>query len=425
MNHLPPILHRGPQQEGEVGSSGGAIPRLQELSYLEVTILGVADGASFEEIRQRLVAHMIAMRENSPATGNIATFRLAKDDPRRYVSNVTEAIKELMRLGLVLRAALPASARAARSYRNATFALSPEGKRWADVLRDDPKVAYNQLLLMLWQAHPQFVAFLKALNGGLVIPLAQWGELPEPRSRDRYVDFLTFRIVDGFSMGPAGWWAPESDIRQAIIDYLNARYESAESRGRPDPYPRNQDYINACEEAVVKFAFGRCGIPIDYISQEILRRWTKELGVANFSYHVPGFNALRLWPTAVLEVTSDGVQAQRRGGEEFLDQASALLAEAYEQVRREDHSRSLWVQIYKVRAAVCWRLRVPDAVFDRALAETLVGKRGGDLPFRVNVDPAQYGNVPPSELPLRVETARGIRNYYTMSLVPRREPQHR
>jgi len=300
------------------------------------------------------------------------------------------------------------------------------GKRWADMLRDDPKSAYNQLLSMLWHVHPQFVAFLQALdNGGLVIPLAQWGLLPEPRSRDRYVDFLTSRIVTGLSMGPTGWWAPESDIRHAILDYLNARYESGEARGHSDPYPRNQDYINACEEAVVKFVFGRCGISIDYISQEILRRWTKELGVANFSYHVPGFNALRLWPTATLEVTKDAILAQRRGGEELLDQASALLAETYEQVRREDRSRSLWVPIYKVRAAVCWRLRIPDAVFDRALVETLAGKRGNDLSFRANVDPAQYGNVPPSELPLRVETTHGIRNYYAMSLVPRREELRR
>lgn len=426
MNYSPQQVHQRPLARGDITPGGGTIPRLQELSFLEVTILGIVDGAGFEEIRQRLVGHMIAMRENAPGTGNIATFRLAQDDPKRYVSNVSEALKELMRLGLVLRATLPASASAARSYRNATFALSPKGERWASMLREDPRMAYDQLLSMLWHAHPQFVAYLRAVgNDGLVVPLAQWGELPEPRSRERYVELLTARVVKGLEAGPAGWWAPEPDIRRAVLDYLKARYESAEARGRPDPYPRNQDYVNACEEAIVKFAFGSCGIPIDYISQEILRRWTKELGVANFSYHVPGFNALRFWSTAVLEATDDGVRARRRGGEETLDQASALLGEAYEQVRREDRSRSLWVPIYRVRAAVCWRLRVPDAVFDRALVETLAGKRGSDAAFSVNVDPAQYGNVPPSELPLRVETTRGVRIYYAMSLVPRREGSHR
>ena len=237
MNSASPAPNRSYQPRSGDGSFGTAIPRLQELSFLEVTILGVADGASFEDIRQRLVAHMIAMRENSPGTGNIATFRLAKDDPKRYVSNMSEALKELMRLGLILRAPLPAAARAARSYHSVTFALSSEGERWVEMLRNDPKTAYNHLLSMLWHAHPQFVAFLKALGGnGLVIPLAQWGELPEPRSRERYIDLLTSRIIKGMAMGPTGWAASEAAIRKAIIDYLRARYESAESRGTHNPY---------------------------------------------------------------------------------------------------------------------------------------------------------------------------------------------
>ena len=104
MNNSFPVQNRGFQQKGSFESYGSAIPRLQELSYLEVTILGIVDGASFEEIRQRLVNHMSTMRENSPATGNIAIFRLAKDDPKRYASNTSEALKELMKLGLVLPA---------------------------------------------------------------------------------------------------------------------------------------------------------------------------------------------------------------------------------------------------------------------------------------------------------------------------------
>ena len=66
---------------------------------------------------------------------------------------------------------------------------------------------------------------------------------------------------------------------------------------RPNPYPRHRDFIGACEEALVSFAFRRAGLPLDYISHEILRRWTKDLGVANFSYHVPAAPALRRPPS--------------------------------------------------------------------------------------------------------------------------------
>ena len=56
-------------------ASGARIPRLQELSFLVVTMRGVADGVGFEQIRRNLIDHMIGMRENSDATGNTALFQ--------------------------------------------------------------------------------------------------------------------------------------------------------------------------------------------------------------------------------------------------------------------------------------------------------------------------------------------------------------
>ena len=405
---------------------GRGIPRLQELSFLEVAILGVAGGATFEEIRRQLVAHMIELRRNNAGTGNIATFRLAQDDPKRYVRNATESLKELMRLGLVNPATLPSSARAARTYKNTTFGLTAAGQGWAALLEDDLRGAYDELLGMLWKTHPQFEGFLRAVSvdrAGLVVPLAQWGELPLPRTRDRYVDFLTKRVAEALSNGESGWSATESDVRTAITTYIESIRQSAQDRERPDPHPRNQDFVRGCEEAVVKFAFHQCRISLDYISQEVLRRWTKVLGVASFSYHVPGPTALRIWPTAALDLKGDMVSARRRTGSEKVAQVVTTLREAYDQVRKDDPSRSLWVPIYRVRAAACYRLLIPDAVFDRALIKLLRGDKEVDVPYGVNIDPAQYGNVPPTELPLRVETSRGVRNYYSMSLVPRREKE--
>ena len=232
---------------------GRGIPRLQELSFLEVAILGVAGGATFEEIRHQLVAHMIELRRNNAGTGNIATFRLAQDDPKRYVRNATESLKELMRLGLVTPATLPSSARAARTYKNTTFGLTAAGQGWAALLEDDLRGAYDELLGMLWKTHPQFEGFLRAVSvdrAGLVVPLAQWGELPLPRTRDRYVDFLTKRVAEALSNGESGWSATESDVRTAITTYIESIRQSAEDRERPDPHPRNQDFVRGCEEAV-------------------------------------------------------------------------------------------------------------------------------------------------------------------------------
>ena len=405
---------------------GRGIPRLQELSFLEVAILGVAANATFEEIRRQLVAHMIELRRNNARTGNIATFRLAKDDPKRYVRNATESLKELMRLELIAPATLPSSARAARNYKTATFSLTELGQRWADLLNDDLKSAYDNLLGMLWRAHPQFEGFLRATcveRAGLIVPLAQWGELPLPRTHSRYLDFLSARVAKAVKTIEPGWSATESEIRAAITSYVERIRQSAKDRDRPDPYTRNQAFVHACEEALVKFAFHQCGVSLDYISQEILRRWTKVLGIASFSYHVPGLTALRFWPTAVLKVDDKTVVAHRRTGNEQVNQVVTILREAYDQVRRDDPSRSLWVPIYRVRAAACNRLLIPDAVFDHALIKLLQGDMKTGVPYGVNIDPAQYGNVPPTELPLRIETSRGVRNYYSMSLVPQQNKE--
>ena len=83
-------------------------------------------------------------------------------------------------------------------------------------------------------------------------------------------------------------------------------------RGREEPFLKNRDVVGACEEALVKFAFARHGVVLDYVSQEILRRWTKDLGVANFSYYVPRFEALRFWPTAEVQDSDGEIAVTRR-----------------------------------------------------------------------------------------------------------------
>ena len=405
---------------------GTRIPRLQEISFLPVTMLGVADGVGFEALRQRLVGHMIELRENSPTTGNTALFRTARSDPKRYVSNVSASLKELMLLGLVEKSTVPSSARAALNYTNTTFSASDKGRGWAELLRSDLQKAYDQLLDMLWQAHPQFRMFLGELSDEPIsVPILQWSDTPEPRTRGRYVSSLANSAAQCLEEESSGWTASASDILESVKGYLDDRYRDARSRGREEPYPKNRDFVSACEEAIVKFAFAKRSISLDYISHQILRRWTKVLGVANYSYHVPGRNALRLWCTARIAEVEGQILANRNVGHTMMQQAIEQLPSVYQEVRRQDPTGSLWVPIYRVRAGICWRLKTPEAVFDRALYEVLVGDTSDEIPFGINLDKIQYGNVPPSELPLRLSTKRGVQTFYAMSLVPKRREANR
>ena len=213
--------------------------------------------------------------------------------------------------------------------------------------------------------------------------------------------------------------ASEPDILKAVKGYLEKRYSNSRARGREEPYPRNQDFVNACEEALVKFAFEKEGVSIDYISHQILRRWTKVLGVANYSYHVPGRNALRLWSTAAIEESGGQIFAKRRTGAVIVQSAIEQLPSAYEAVRRQDPAGSLWLPIYRVRAGICWKLKAPEAVFDRALYKVLGSDADQDIAFGINLDKAQFGNVPPTELPLRLNTKRGVQTYYANESRPK------
>lgn len=408
---------------------GSSIPRLQELTFIEQAALAVDRGASFEEIRRELIEHMIGLRQDYDGTGNIATFQLAVDNPTRYVANAAEALKELMRLGLVERAAVPSSGRAARHYTNTTFALTPMGERWTSMLDGHVRAAYDELLGMLWKTHPQFRGFIQAVSDtGLVVPTLAWRDLSDEDqvaddARDRYLRSLVARVASAMEQSSLGWRAAPEEVESYIREYLEERYRFARSRQRPDPYPRNRDFIGACEEALTKLAFTKAGCEIDYISHEILRRWGLTLGITNFSYHVAGSSALRIWPTATISDMGASVRVERPVSDETVPRVIEALPDAFDAARQGDAAMAMYVPVYVLRATVCWRLRLPDAQFDRAMREFVQDDdRWSHVPFQLQLDPVGYGSVPPTERPLRLPTKTGAeQRFLSLSLVPRRK----
>jgi hypothetical protein len=402
------------------------IPRLQEIEFLQVAATRVAKDGTYDEVRKDLIDYMAAERERIAPTGNHAAFRLARHDPQRYMRNASEALAELMRLGLVERAQVPTTRKIAPLYQNRRFELTEAGASWVAKLEHSKTDAYDELLLGLWTVHPQLAGYLRMLAAGMfVVPTANWGEVhPDragPEGREPYIRFLAARAANAIAKGAVGWSATEDEIVDAIRSYINERVAAATRRQRPDPYPRSRDFVGACEEALVSFAFGRAGVSIDYISHEIIRRWTKWLAVANFSYHVPAAPALRLWPTATLIEDDRGALAkiERRTVPQWGDQVIDELPAAYELARARLPGHS-WVPIYQVRATVCSKLGLGDRIFDLAVIDFLSGTRREDAPFRLNLDPAEYGSTPPTEQPLRVPDHSGRpRVYRVMTLVPR------
>lgn len=405
-------------------SSKGGIPRLQELSFLGVTAQHVAENCTFDEIRRALIDHMTGLREVIAPTGNHAIFRLARHNPYRYFNNAAEALAELMLLGMAEKATVPHTKTAVDAYSKRTFKLTEAGETWVAQLNQSghQAAAYDALLLVLWHHHPQFSGYLQLLSRTmLVIPAAKWTDSQQAATgkedRRSYIRFLASRASKAVQAGVTGWQATEPEIEAAITTYIDERIKAATSRQRPDPYPRHGDFVRACEEALVSFAFRQAGLPLDYISHEILRRWTKSLAVANFSYHVPTAAALRLWATADIRVVNDVPQVQRRNVHDWGDRIIEALPEAFEWARKQEPANS-FVPIYRVRAAVCSKLGLSDPVFDMALREFLAGERRPDSTFRLNLDSSVFGNVPPTEQPLKLTDRSGrTQVYHVMTLL--------
>lgn len=405
---------------------GQGIPRLQELTYLETVAKSAAAGLAFEGIRMALVDHIWGNLQASPGGDppDPAAYREWRSDEKKFVRNVTDSLKELMRLGFVESAILPSSGTSAYAHKDATYRTTPSGEHWVETLMSDRRTAYDDLVPRLVLSHPGFACFLSTVGAigdrnreALVVPLLRWGQLPShQRSQDSYRAAIGDYVAGAVASSDLGWQADSTEIGASVNGYLDRILVRAQARGR-DPFPTVRTFTQTCEEALVKLAFAKAGCSIDYISMEIARRWSRWLGLASFTYHAPGPHALRFWNTSRIEFGDGAAVVNRRAGGHWRDRALDALNVHCQQARA---AGTTYVPVWEVRAAVCWKLKIVDDEFERAVTEMIAGRRGQHLPWRVHLDQVSVGSIPSSAAPFVLSTqAAGIRAYNVMTVVPK------
>jgi hypothetical protein len=404
-------------------SVGGAgIPRLQDLTYVEVAISQVAAGATFEQIRRALVAHAADLTRDSDTDGSFdeRKWERTQADVSKYVHNTVDVLKELMRLGWMERHILPSGPGSAYLHVGSTFVLTDAGQAWVQQVRTDRRAGYNALLGCLADTHPQFEGFLRLVGARpdststhLTIPLLRW-DSAEHSSETAYLNALIEYVTSAVESGSVAWSASRQVIEDGIRAYVGRMRARLEARQKP---PSRKQFVNSCEEAVVKVAFAAAGCRIDYTSMELLRRWTRFLGVANFSYYAPGPFALRLWATGKVVGRGLSATAFRNVGADVRRHALERLLQAWQE-RRSSAAAGMYLPIWELRAAVCWQQRISDDEFDRAIAEAINGLHA-DLGFRIHLDQASARATPGSTHPLVLPTDTGIRRVFNVvTLVP-------
>ena len=69
---------------------------------------------------------------------------------------------------------------------------------------------------------------------------------------------------------------------------------------------------------------------------------------------------------------------KRRAGGQWRDRALDALHEYCQQARA---AGTTYVPVWEARAAVCWKLRIVDDEFDRAVTDMIAGRRGDAPPM--------------------------------------------
>jgi hypothetical protein len=405
-------------------SVGGAgIPRLQDLSYIEVAVTQVAAGATFEQLRRALVTRAADLAREADADGSFdeRKWERTRADVTKYVHNAVDVLKELMRLGWLERHILPSGPASAYLHADSTFVLRDAGHAWAAQVRSDRRSAYNSLLGLLVDAHPQFEGFLRAIGARpdstatqLTIPLLRWNGTLHT-SEAAYLDALVEELTAAVGSGMIGWSASRETIDKGIRSYVGRLRARLEARNKQQS---RKEFVSACEEAVTKVAFAAAGCRIDYTSMELLRRWSRFLGVSNFSYYAPGPYALRIWATGTVTGRGPAARINRNVGLEVRRRALDGLLQAWQE-RRASAAAGMYLPIWELRAAVCWQQRISDDEFDKAVAEALNGAYG-DLGFRIHLDQASSRATPGSTRPLILPMEGGLlrRVFNVITLVP-------
>ncbi|MEX0826146.1 MAG: hypothetical protein WD184_05290 [Acidimicrobiia bacterium] len=378
-------------------------------------------GATFGEVRIALVDWARDLERAADFEGSFSEKKWegVRADATQYVHNVVDVLKEGVRLGWIEKPSqsLPSTPRSAYLHLADRFNLRPAGEQWVALLRANRRAAYDHLVGLLLDVHPQFEGFLRAVGAredstapSMTVPLLRWDRHEHEAV---YLDNLISVTQAAVAAGSVGWSVPPSRIEESIRSYVTRIAQRREARGKPQT---RRGFLKTCEEAATKCAFAGAGVRLDYVSMELLRRWTKFLGLADFTYHAPEPYALRFWATSSVLSAGVGTAIARRVGSEIRGGVLRATIEAWNE-RRSLPGAAMYAPVWELRAAVCWRMRISDTEWDKAISELVHGGHA-DVGYKIHLDRASLGAVPGSTRPLVIPTAAGqLRVYNVMTVV--------
>lgn len=397
------------------------IPKLDQISYLFDSLGLVNEQLTFDEIRKELIRLLPEARRE-----------VVRAPEKMFWSNVRDALRELMRLGLVDKAALPSRTSQLDAHRDSRFALTEAGKAFLEIEQRDVwefRYRFAQAMLL---GHP-YLRELHRLLGSqdLFFPRIQKSQLPG--------EVEAWRTSPPESLAGLATWIGESvhevlgsgidvsSLEEKMRPYLIAAWKRLDCKQKAHAF--SQAVVKTFNDVSIRILLQLYGLRMDYVTFRSAVALLSELNAIWSTRSLSDRRGWTIWLTSDASFphpASESAPAVRalRGALWFSRTPAtqdaikdALISNFFSLPGR----RGGFALIHELRAQVCYRMKIHGHDFDTVL-RMLHAQRLADEAYAINLDRGGRDEVPPSEEPFHI----GERAFYLITLLKRHkeEPVH-
>lgn len=349
------------------------IPTIHSIMYLMDILKGMARGeCSFEEIRRKVaMARLnIELRERVAPSIRQQYLDEKSKEPSYMWNQSVKNMRELMQLGLVnerpLKYGFTSGDKADNEQaRLEKYELTEDGRYLARLAESDYNRAVNHILDLMYKVHPRFRAFIEILqnNEVLLFPelTAKMVEGVPIHSRE-YLSFVC-KVASELIQQRYGsnFYMSESETASNLEGYVIAKLRSTKSsRGTFASFA-----IKSVNRGIKNLILIYLGLKVDIPSFEVMTNWCKQFRICNFARGLPDMHGLTLYSTAYVKANGKLI-IKRRSKESVLDSVVGDIPRFFYQFKTKG---SPWASIYPIRAAVCFKNRIDDEVFDEIIGD--------------------------------------------------------
>lgn len=376
------------------------IPTIHNITYLIDVLKAMGSGkCSFEAIRRTVADSRRRIELRERVGFSLSEKRLGdREKELSYMWNQSaKNMRELMLLGLVrgqpLKYTISTRERASIEVdQRQRYELTEEGLRLASLAESDPYETFDEILNLMYMLHPRLRAFIAVIqkNEVLFLPEIKGEKTQEVAAEPNEYIKHTCRRAGELLKGAVG---SEFKIQEGVMyleGYVLARLRSSRiGKGKLAGV-----VVKSVNRGIKNLVLGELKLVMDIPSFEVLTNWCKQFRICNFTRGLPDMPGLTLYSTASVEANGTLV-IERRAKERVLSSIVEDIPTFFYKFKRKG---SPFTSIYPIRAAICFKYRINDEVFDEIVSD-IVSKRV-DINFKLALETDIWAVPPRSTKPV-------------------------